>query len=170
MAEHDPDPKNALLDELESIKGLLDEQDPEPLPDLDQIPVLREVIESIEPLPENRPHQPPLFPETGTKPQRISRPVQAKGENPFLPPHIRARLQGSQPTPDEPEATAHTETAPKVPAEAVKQKNNRPASPSATTRSSLIDALVDEFRPQLEARLRARLESMTEEQLAALRS
>lgn len=169
MAEHDPDPKNALLDELESIKGLLDEQDPEPLPDLDQIPVLREVIESIEPLPENRPHQPPLFPETGAKPRR-SQPVQAKGENPFLPPHIRARLQGNQPAPHWSGATGQAEADTGARSEAGEETGDPKAGPSATTRAELIEALLDEFRPLLEARLKARLEAMTEEQLAGLRS
>ena len=173
MAEHDP--KNALLNELESIKGLLDEQDTEPLPGLDQIPVLREVIESIEPLPEDRPHQPPLFPEANTKPPRSGRPVQAKGENPFLPPHIRARLQGNQPTPHWTEATEQTETeqtetATRPAAGAGQQSDNRPTPESANARSELIEALVDECRPLLETRLRARLEAMTDEQLAALRS
>jgi len=171
MAEHDPDPKNELLSELESIKGLLNEQDTESMPDVDQIPVLREVIESIEPVPDDRPHQPPLFPETNTKPQRSSRPVQAKGENPFLPPHIRARLQGNQPSPHWAEPTEQAEeTATRAPAGAGKKSDNRPAPQSSTARSELIEALVEELRPLLEARLKARLEAMTDEQLADLRS
>ena len=169
MAEYDLDPKNALLSELESIKGLLNEQDTDDsLPDLDQIPVLREVIESIEPVPEDRPHQSPLFPEARPRPQRNNRPVQARGENPFLPPHIRARLQGNRPVQPQPEAGGQTETITDKSTGASSDKG--PAIQPTTRRSELIEALIEEFRPLLEARLKARLEAMTDEQLEALRS
>lgn len=173
MAEQDPDPKNALLSELESIKGLLNEQHTEDsMPDLNQIPVLREVFESIEPVPEDRPHQSPLFHEVGTQPQRSTRPVQAKGENPFLPAHIRARLQGNRPTQLWPQATEQTETTTAEPTEEPAGANNEQASSSrpATKRLELIEALITEFQPQIEAQLKARLEAMTDEQLEALSS
>ena len=169
MAEHDPDPKNALLSELESIKGLLNEQNTDDsVPDLDRIPVLREVIESIEPVPEDKPHQSPLFPEASSQPQHSNRPVQAKGENPFLPPHIKARLQGNRPAHPEPEDAEQTETIIEKSTEARSDQGS--ALQSTTGRSELIEALIEEFRPLLEARLKARLETMTDRQLKALRS
>jgi len=155
MAEHKGDPKNALLDELESIKGLLLDED--------DIPTLQEVIESIEPLEPDTPRQSSLFTERGRPSSRARppRPTRASGENPFLPQHIRARLQGRQPaldsflenTPHEPPTTApaeETDPSPRV------------------DRAALIDALIEESLPELEAKLRERLEQYSQETLQEL--
>lgn len=86
MAERKGDTKDTLLDELESIKGLLQDED--------DIPILSEIFEAIEPLPVGASRQPSLFnTNTQTSTQRLNRRpaniTKASGENPFLPAHIR---------------------------------------------------------------------------------
>lgn len=169
--------KEALLDELESIKGLLqDELDQKALTQAseadewaqyapedgeEEIPVLREVIESIEPVTPGAPRQPSLFTEEGRPPQsRPPRPTRATGENPFLPAHIRARLQGSQPALD----------AFKTPPDNVEHKaaDHKAGLSPNEARSALIDAIVRESLPELEAKLRERLAAYSEEALQRL--
>lgn len=169
MAERNGDTKDTLLDELESIKGLLDDED--------AIPVLREVIESIEPLENSEPRQPSLFRSADTSPasrKRSSGVTRASGENPFLPAHIRARLHGNRPPPswdwDPPAADETEETAvqpPVVPKGPLSTESPaRPSSPQALiSRQSLIDQVVQESLPEMEAKLRRRLHEATDEQL-----
>lgn len=150
MAERKGDTKDTLLEELESIKGLLLEED--------DIPVLSEIIEAIEPLPADTPRQPSLFntTNTGRTPSRTQRPAsitKASGENPFLPAHIRARLQGNRPPPLVDELTADPTPEPE---------------PTELTRDTLVQEIIDTCLPELEAKLRARLQALTDEQLLAL--
>lgn len=155
MPEHKGDPKNALLDELESIKGLLVDED--------DIPILQEVIESIEPLEPDTPRQSSLFTDRGRpSPQaRPPRPTRASGENPFLPEHIRARLQGGQPAMD-----SFFEDAPH------KAPSTRTPAPTEADipvdREALINTVVEECLPELEAKLRERLEQYSRETLQQL--
>ncbi len=152
MAERKGDTKDTLLEELESIKGLLDDED--------AIPVLREVIESIEPLDGSQPRQPSLFQSpsstdrTSASPRRSNSVTRASGENPFLPAHIRARLHGNRPPPnwDQPVAEGPVPETPATPQEII-------------SRQRLIDQLVQECLPEMEAKLRQRLHEATEEQL-----
>lgn len=158
MAERKGDTKSSLLDELESIKDLLVDED--------DIPILQEVIESFEPVSSNSPRQNALFPEeplTERKRQRTPQPTRATGENPFLPAHIRERLQGNQPPPLL-DTRDFAEPAPK------ENPGAANSAPSPLTRSSLINALMDELRPELEARLRESLESLSQDLLVELLS
>lgn len=180
MAERKGDTKSTLLDELESIKGLLveekeafkeafkerDASENWPLAD-DDIPILREVIEAIEPADPDRPSQPSLFTDSSTPAQRRRppQPTRAEGENPFLPAHIRARLQGNQPPPllneSEPRSDhAHARIAEPQPAYG--------PQPQVPTRTELVEAVIAELRPELEARLRARLEPLSQDVLLEL--
>lgn len=151
MAERKGDTKDTLLAELESIKGLLDDED--------AIPVLREVIESIEPLDGTQPRQPSLFQSPASKDKtpatskRSSNVTRASGENPFLPAHIRARLHGNRPPPNWDQPTV--EDSPE----------STTASQALINRQQLIDQLVQECLPEMEAKLRQRLHEATEEQL-----
>lgn len=153
MTERKGDPKDALLDELESIKGLLLDED--------DIPILQEVIESIEPLDPETPRQPSLFTERSRpSPQtRPPRPTRASGENPFLPEHIRARLQGRQPA-----LEVFYDKGPSE--EASVTGSTEQAAPA--NREALIDALIAECLPELEAKLRARLAQYSQETLQDL--
>lgn len=170
MAERKGDTKDTLLEELESIKGLLDDED--------AIPVLREVIESIEPLDGSQPRQPSLFqspssPEKGqTASRRSSGVTRASGENPFLPAHIRARLHGNRPPPnwDQP-APEHRVADAAITAGVTTE---RPGSENPDTlptpqemigRQRLIEQLVQECLPEIEAKLRQRLHEASDTQL-----
>lgn len=148
MTERSGDTKDTLLDELESIRGLLEDQD--------QIPVLNEVIESIEPLSQDRPRQAtPLGPSATERPsarRRPSTPARASGDNPFLPEHIRARLHGNRPPP----GVRTPEPAP------------QPAPEAEPSRTELIDEVIEASLPELRERLRGRLSALTDEQLRAL--
>lgn len=148
MAERKGDTKDTLLDELESIKGLLQDED--------DIPILSEVIEAIEPLPAGASHQASLFsngPQTPTRSpnRRPASITKASGENPFLPAHIRERLQGNRPPPLVDELTP----------EAIPE-------PTALTREALIQEVLEESLAELEEKLRERLQTLTEEQLQTL--
>ncbi|WP_027329000.1 hypothetical protein [Marinimicrobium agarilyticum] len=166
MAERKGDTKDTLLYELESIKGLLDDED--------AIPVLREVIESIEPLDGNQPRQPSLFqpstaPEKGTKAaRRASNVTRASGENPFLPAHIRARLHGNRPPPnwDQP-APDPTPPGPSAVTEGPDAGDpaSLPTPQEMIGRQQLIEQLVQECLPDMEARLRQRLHEASDTQL-----
>ncbi|WP_347332611.1 hypothetical protein [Marinimicrobium locisalis] len=167
MAERNGDTKDTLLEELESIKGLLDDED--------AIPVLREVIESIEPLEADEPRQPSLFRSADTRPasrKGSGGVTRASGENPFLPAHIRARLHGNRPPPSwgQPvvegaeEAAIQPTAATKGPAPA--ENSAPPSTPQALiTRQRLIDQVVQESLPEMEAKLRRRLHEASDEQL-----
>lgn len=155
MAERKGDTKDTLLDELESIKGLLQDED--------DIPILSEVIEAIEPLPADSPRQPSLFQTSNSASTHSAKPrpasiTRATGENPFLPEHIRARLHGNRPPPLVEELAANPPAQPRT-----EPPTDRPLS-----RAALIEEVVQASLPDIEARLRARLSSLTEEQLQTL--
>lgn len=155
MAERKGDTKETLLDELESIKGLLQDDD--------DIPILSEVIEAIEPVPQDRPRQTSLFqpPASTRAPAAKPRPAsitRASGENPFLPEHIRARLHGNRPPPLVEELAANASAQPRT---------DTPAE-GQVSRAMLIDEVIQACLPDIEARLRARLDALTDEQLQAL--
>lgn len=151
MNEPKGETKDTLLDELESIRGLLDDED--------EIPVLNEVIESIEPVTgeaERRP--PPLSPDSPRRAGAGRRPAPARrasGENPFLPAHIRARLHGNRPP-----------AAMSAPAPEPTRKQEGTESPP--DREALLDEVVDACLPEVRNRLRQRLEALSPEQLRAL--
>lgn len=219
--------KAAILQELESIKGLLLEED--------DIPLLQEVIdnaedhigdqdslgnrdleelqqtyrdlllarETLEDQPKKSSGKKPevqtsLFdvgtslpdpdePESRpTAAQRRTSVTKASGENPFLPAHIRERLHGNRPPPmfeplspyqpaevSVPESQAHQESH-------EGQKNRGSTERDITSeklayaqektgRTQLIDSLIADLMPDLEAELRLRLMAMTEEELQKLR-
>lgn len=165
--------RSELLDELESIQGLLDDND---------IPVLQEVIDQLEKRHNNALGQheenyeldldgttdfnamagaePALAKAAGTstnehqqavKDQQNSTAhptVSAQGENPFLPQHIRSRLRGNR--------------AGDFSIEASDIKN--------TARQQLIDEVITDLLPQLKATLRTKLSVLTDAQLHALNS
>lgn len=184
------DEKHAMLDELESIKDLL--LDSEDLNEYD-IPTLEDaILESIEKEPEqhsnddiplldasslspqadtNRDHeeleynlenqsdetdrdissrqhqQQNLFQESSlVETTGVARAVKARGENPFLPKHIRDRLHGNRPV--------------------LPNNEIQPLSSSATTETDhILDDLISEFLPEIEAKLRSRLKPVIEQQL-----
>lgn len=155
MAERKGDTKETLLDELESIKGLLLDED--------DIPILSEVIESIEPLPDHQARQRSLFASSPVAGQRDAAPrpasiTRASGENPFLPQHIRERLHGNRPPPLVDETPAPHSLG-KV-----------DDAPAPVSRAALINEVVQASLPDIESRLRARLDAMTDEQLLNLMS
>lgn len=180
--------QHAMLDELESIKELLLENSNEfEIPTLDQpivesaakeaeqfftsdIPVLD--ASSISPeidavigsagLEHSLEHQPSdaelaasrrldqqqnLFQEFGSSVTiRGNNTVKARGENPFLPKHIRDRLHGDRPV---------------LPNNVI-----QPLSSSTTCEiDEIIDDLIYEFLPEIEARLRSHLKPLIEQQL-----
>ncbi|WP_341938565.1 hypothetical protein [Marinimicrobium sp. C2-29] len=163
------DTKDTLLEELESIKGLLLEPE-------DDIPVLHEVIESIEPLEQGAPRQSSLFttniPAGGAAPtRRRPAPTKASGENPFLPAHIRARLHGNRPPPgfDSDSSAPARDTAPapdRAPAPDTAESLNRSAAD--INREQLVNELLSELQPLLEAQLRDKLNNLSREQLRQL--
>ncbi len=167
MPQNPQKTRGEILSELESIKGLLLEED--------DIPILQEVdhLASIkQPLSQspNKPAQPggtqtsifdeidkiPLITEIATlEPTKPPMP-KAIGENPFLPQHIRERLHGNNPPPifdfDMPQKTpsgltskAHTEN-----------------------RHDLVNNLINRYLPQIEQELRLKLLAMTEDELKKL--
>lgn len=162
------DTKDTLLEELESIKGLLLEPD-------DDIPVLHEVIESIEPLEQGAPRQSSLFTtnipagRTAPSPRRPA-PTKASGENPFLPAHIRARLHGNRPPPGfDSESAPARDTAPVSDKAPVPDKTKSPTrSATDINREQLVDELLSELQPLLEAQLRDKLNALSQEQLRQL--
>lgn len=160
MAKRKGDAKDTLLDELESIKGLLQNED--------EIPVLNEVIDTLEPVPPHQQRQGSLLlnpapiaappePESVTaqtasdapaaEAESIRRPPSTLGENPFLPAHIRARLKGNRHAVDS--------TPPPFP-------------PEPTSRQQLIQDVIHSCLPDIERRLLARLDTLTEAQLRQL--
>lgn len=101
----------------------------------------------------------------GSKPERQPLPQKARGENPFLPQHIRERLRGNQVLPKadflQPNTPpAHQDLPPMVAEKPVEKfKDPSPASEhvlsdTAAEVSMVVDQLVAEILPTLEARLR----------------
>lgn len=176
-----------LVDEVLSDEVLVDETPvAEALPD--DIPVLQEAIDpveaAIEPVQEDAVdhpadiselEQPSLFhasegntaerstPEAGqTQPATAPNPPSAqklsaaRGENPFLPKHIRDRLTANRKNQAALMESLKPIAAPTPPPQ--------PANISLPDEKQLIDELVQRFLPEIEAALRERLEAMIREQ------
>lgn len=150
MSDEREKTRSELLDELESIQGLLDH---------DEIPLLQEVIEQIE----QRGEQTSAVGQreenyeldlgdapthTGTTAKPVATPAAARGENPFLPQHIRSRLRGNRAGDFASEAN----------------------SLKYTERQQLIDDVINDLLPQVKATLRTKLSALTDQELGALKS
>lgn len=155
MVNNKDNTKNALLHQLESIKGLLNEDD--------HIPILQEVIKSDEqtiPSPVTLFEQPSLLdtlkpqdtPAIFRKPLARATQVTATGENPFLPQHIRARLKGSNPPP-------LFSAADKIAMQPYRVKPDK---------ALLVSEVVAQVMPQVEKILRERLNQLKPDELAEL--
>ncbi|MBX2807660.1 MAG: hypothetical protein KTR20_03425 [Cellvibrionaceae bacterium] len=145
----------ALLQELESIKNLLDN-------DMENIPLLKETVaeeavteEDSASLSTPTANTDPRSPLDPPKKQRAS------GDNPFLPQHIRERLNGAS----APLAYSATQTSTNsstmtaVQTTAVnKQLPPLVVAPTPKASSTLVDQLVAEYLPMIEAELRRRLQ------------
>jgi hypothetical protein len=169
--------KAEILLELESLKGLLLEQDEIPiLQEISEQDAYQEVLLHLEDYPDFHEASPSaaaqasLFDATGAhnssesnyhqhNPATSARPqVKATGENPFLPQHIRERLKGSNPPP-----LFEYETAKKI-ISATKDVQNKINKP----RQHLIDQVIYSIMPQVESELRHRLFAMSLEDLEEL--
>lgn len=162
--------KAEILQELESIKGLLQEED--------DIPILQ-VIDETHPMeimqadaataPQiqhhaidavaSQPDSEPLVLPGQTSLFAATRPLtKASGENPFLPQHIRERLRGNNPPP-----LFEYETAKKIinATKNIAHKINKP-------RQALVDDVINGLMPKVEAELRHRLFAMSVEDLEKL--
>lgn len=178
--------KAEILQELESIKGLLLEQDDIPiLHDMEsEDELLDEEFQPELPLLTNRhesvlPGQGQLFNEQASAAAKIThkfnnaplaqaasshsfpdnRPLaKASGENPFLPQHIRERLHGNNPPP-----LFEYETAKKIlgATKNVAFKTNKP-------RQYLVEEVMLSMMPQIERELRQRLITMSVDELEKL--
>jgi hypothetical protein len=173
--------KAEILQELESIKGLLLEEDDIPIlqeaeavptdVNTQQHPTLKEQPFIPAQAESTLPGQGSLF-EGETKRQGFAshlntpahqhqapRPLaKATGENPFLPQHIRERLHGNNPPPlFEYEAAKKIINATKN----IAQKINKP-------RQVLIDDVINSLMPQIESELRHRMFAMRVEDLEKL--
>lgn len=160
--------RSELLNELQSIQGLLDNDD---------IPLLEEVIDHLDDAyaasewqteadrPAKGDHQQDassaksntlktadakakLATEQQPHQQQAQTRAGAFAENPFLPQHIRSRLKGNR--------------AGDFGSETDRVKN--------TQRQQLLDEVIDDLLPQLKATLRTKLSQLTNEQLKALNS
>ena len=180
--QHPNHPKKAdeLLEELESIKSLLDD-------DIDSIPVLEEMIDDAPPLVTKQavdqgdttpdalsilPGQQGLFDETA-KPKANTSQKSPSSDNPFLPKHIRERLGSS---------SSYVEELEQQQRELEQQSLTMPLStavPSALDRDDhtkaksylqktianpdeLIDSLVKQYLPIIEDELRQQLKKLVD--------
>jgi hypothetical protein len=173
--------KAEMLQELETLKGLLLEDEDIPL-------LLPEEHEDIQPASPGRgisshpsvlPGQASLFDEplttkpasgnsippinvpptkTTTNPPVNRTFAKASGENPFLPQHIRQRLHGNNPPP-----LFEYEAVKKI-TSATKPFHSRAGSP----RQQLIEDVIEGLMPQIETELRHRLFAMSTDELEQL--
>jgi hypothetical protein len=174
--------KAEILQELESIKGLLLEEE-------EDIPLLHsEMYDNIQPATPGAGIQPPhpalpgqgsLFEDSQANKTSSSKnippisippsktvtntnidrtPSKPSGENPFLPQHIRERLHGNNPPP-----LFEYEAAQKI-ATATKQTPYK----TNTSRQQLIEDVINSLIPQIETELRHRLFAMSPEDLEQL--
>jgi len=177
MPQNPQKTKGEILLELESIKGLLIEED--------DIPILQEVDEHDSDSIDSLTFQSVTFQSLTGEPQaslpggtqtsifdvltedipdlsnsRVSnnqRPIpKATGENPFLPQHIRDRLQGNNPTP-----IFDFDMN-------LKMNNTTSHKYHTENRHDLVNELVKRHLPQIEQELRLKLLAMTEEELKKL--
>jgi hypothetical protein len=172
--------KKELLEELESIKGILLQEEgpsvlhlePQPIEEEKKEPTtvleeelakrLKEVAEKQEmPLPQRKPLVTP----------------KANGENPFLPRHIRERLKGNNIIPSyELEAAQKIISATKSSSYSLNSDvvvNNFSAIHKnflTKPREHLVEDVVKSLKPQIEAELRQRLATMPVEALEELLS
>lgn len=147
--------KTEILQELESIKHLLQESE--------DIPLLQEAFNPQGVNPQALPGQGYLFDEpqsaaadaipssTLSAMQNPRAKAKAIGENPFLPQHIRDRLQGNNPPPLFNENTLAL-----------------PSNASGKSRLQLINELMTQLQPTLERELRQKLFSLSEQELERL--
>lgn len=155
---------SSLLNELESIKDLLDE-------DLAEIPLLEELVDDTPPLiiPPSKtsdalPGQQSLFESPGTKIKENTK-ASPSSENPFLPKHIRERLGNlnlnqnldntnplSQSTLDK---AKHSSTIKAE--ESIPQLDSTSGLNLSEEDQALINSLVDKFLPVIEMELRQQL-------------
>jgi hypothetical protein len=103
----------------------------------------------ISAIPSRSTHYPPLHPDTTS-------PLRGKGENPFLPQHIRERLQGNP-----------------FSKKSVRQANEHNAStineqPRPYSLDTIIDEIVADTLPRIEAKLRAKLSDIAPEEIETL--
>jgi len=169
MPQNPQKTKGEILSELESIKGLLLEED--------DIPILQEVDhhenhisashfadQDLQKTIQPGGTQTSIFDELEDIPVIIdtstdshyNRSPKAIGENPFLPQHIRDRLQGANPPP--------------IFDFDLNQKMNSTLKPKLHTenRHDLVNDLIKRYLPQIEQDLRLKLLAMTEEELKKL--
>ena len=172
--------QQVILQELESIKVLLDEDSIS-----DDIPILQEMVSDEATTHDKQendkidnhqtatkgvlPGQQSLFDEKKTKqapPQKQSSTDvnhTKTNENPFLPKHIRERLNGTVDIPAYKQSNNDhlRKSQPKT-------KHQRVSKPSPNAQSKhtdqLIDSLIKEFMPQIEARLRKQLKEKIEKE------
>lgn len=109
-------------------------------------PEIFESEESTGPHESSRPiDQPSLFQDPSTAPNTRQQSVKAHGENPFLPKHIRDRLQGNR--------AASSITQP---------------LPVQLEVDQILDDIINQFLPAIETKLRARLKLVIDRQLSEL--
>ena len=167
--------KAEMLQELESLKGLLLEEEDITIlqledDEIDQPTTHPSVLpgqgslfdEPVRPSSSTTKNIPPInVPPTRTTTASTSvnrAPVKPSGENPFLPQHIRQRLHGNNPPPlFEYEAIKKITTA-------TKQLQGKTGSP----RQQLIEEVITGMMPQIETELRHRLFAMSTEELEQL--
>lgn len=174
--------KAEMLQELESLKGLLLEEEDIPIlqPEdyeivqqtnlhtssvhssvlpgqgslFDETPAARSTSSSAKSIPPI--NVPPTRAATGMNISRAT--AKPNGENPFLPQHIRERLHGNNPPP-----LFEYETIKKI-TSATKQLQAKNGSP----RQQLIEDVIMGMMPQIETELRHRLFAMSTEELEQL--
>ncbi len=171
MPQNPQKTKGEILSELESIKGLLLEED--------DIPILQEIDPHHHPELQkeinNEPFKKPsqlggtqtsIFDEIDDIPIITDVAVldstshhtmpKAVGENPFLLQHIRERLHGNNPPPIfDIDLTQ-------------KMNNHLKSKPHTENRHDLVNELVKRYLPQIEQELRLKLLAMTEDELKKL--
>lgn len=171
-----------LLDELESIKSLLDDDD------LNSIPLLEEMIDDVPPVitqtvsaedaptlsdPSTLPGQQALFDEPSTdKPSPPKARTKPSSDNPFLPKHIRERLGSSvgyaQELEQQQKDLAHqsltmpfSHQVPSALDEKISQTPSKtPLQQLIANPDELIDSLVQQYLPVIEDDLRQQLKAL----------
>lgn len=176
--EQHPKQADELLDELESIKTLLDD-------DLDSIPLLEEMIDDAPPLakkqlttkviptlddPSILPGQQGLFDEK-SKNQTSQLNKTPSSDNPFLPKHIRERLGSSSEYVEELEKQRRDleQQSLTMPLSAATpstldrddhKKAKNPLQKTVANPDELIDSLVQQYLPIIEDDLKKRLKEL----------
>jgi hypothetical protein len=182
MVENKTKTKTEMLLELESIKGLLVEEDNIPILQenlveenlAEESPVQHNVVQSEF----NKKNSNPKPTKNTSKNDKHSSSVKQKktnpeqAENPFLPAHIRSRLHGNNPPP-----LFEFEAAKKI------ASANRPTTQLGNTRHKLapkkapqpyqqvlINEIMETLLPEMEKVLREKLEIMSTEMLENLKA